>query len=188
MDRQCSHGSGWAYGALLLGMLLVFISVLCQIGTGPVYLFRQFEMREAMERRILRGLPDEALSVLRFSNARFDEVELFDDGQEFELEEVMYDIVSIERIAGTVVVRAVRDGDETRLNTELERMVRANEANDQRSGQERSVAVCGWVPFCEAWQRLALGGQPLTAERLFGPVRAVTGRDRKAIDPGPPRV
>lgn len=188
MHRLGSLGSGWAHPALVVGLVLVFISVLCQVGSGPLFLFRQFEMREAMERRILKGLPDEELTVLRFSKAEFEEVELYDGGQELELEEVMYDIVSIDRSEGAVVVRAVRDGDETRLNNELEQMVRAHAANDQRSGQERTSAVSGWAPFCEALQHLSLEGQLLTSELLFGQILTFTGRDRCPIDPGPPRV
>lgn len=173
--------------ALLLGAAVVFVSILAQLGVGPVYLFRQFELREAMERRILKGLSDEALCVLRFSETEFEEVALYDGGQELELGDVMYDIVSLEHSAGGVVVKAVRDGDETRLNAELDRMAHQHLAADQRGKRQRMSIVSAWAPYCEGFACIAFAPRPL-AKRLFSRLPAFEGRDRGPIDPGPPWV
>jgi hypothetical protein len=186
MERRSRLGSGLVPVTVFAGAMLVFLSIAAQLGMGPLYLFRQFEIREAMERRILKGLPDEALSVLRFSDAEFEEVSLYDEGQELELDGSMYDIVSLERSAGVVIVKAVRDGDETRLNKDLDRMVRARLAADQRGRHERSCMVASWAPYCEVWHRIFVAEQP-KAERCFGHLRAAIGRENGPIDPGPPR-
>lgn len=173
--------------ALLLGAAVIFVSMLAQLGVGPVYLFRQFELREAMERRILKGLPDEALSVLRFTAAEFEQVALYDEGQELELGDVMYDIVSVEHSDGEVVVKAVRDGDETRLNAELDRMAHHHMAADQRGKRQRMSIVSSWAPYCEGLTSIALAPRPV-AKWLFNGLPAFEGRDRGPIDPGPPWV
>lgn len=177
---------GWSCALLLTGAALIFVSILGQLGVGPLYLFRQFELREAMERRILAGLPDEALTVLRFTEREFEKVTLYDGGQEFELDDTMYDIVSIEKKQGHIVVRAVRDGDETRLNTDLDRMVNAHMAADQRGKQRRSGVMASWAPFFEAWQRVRFVHQPMS-EPAFEHLRVMIGGENGPVDPGPPR-
>lgn len=173
--------------ALLLGAAAIFVSILGQLGVGPVYLFRQFELREAMERRILKGLPDEALSFLRFSETEFEEVALYDEGHELELGDVMYDIVSVEHRAGMVVVKAMRDGDETRLNAELDRLAHHHMTEDQRGKRQRMSILSSWAPYCEGFAGVVFAPGPVV-EQLFERLPAVEGRDSGCVDPGPPWV
>jgi hypothetical protein len=187
MDRRVRPRKGWSLVLLLSGAALVFTSIMGQLGVGPVYLFRQFELREAMERRILKGLPDEALTILRFTEREFEEISLYDGGQELELDDTMYDIVSMETRSGNVVVKAVRDGDETRLNKDLDRMVEAHLATDQRGKHHRSCVIASWAPFCELLPRMSFLHQPM-AEPVFGHPCAFIGRENVPVDPGPPRL
>ena len=156
---------------LLTGAALIFLSIMAQIGVGPIHLFRQFEMREAMERRILKGLPDEALSVLRFTTLEFEEVSLYDGGLEMEVDDQLYDIVSVERNAGSVIVKAVRDGDETRLNADLDRMVRSLLAQDQQGKHERASVVASWAPYCEAWSPISIVPKNRTTQDVPPPLQ-----------------
>lgn len=187
MERCTRPRPRWSFALLLAGAALVFVAIVGQLGVGPVYLFRQFELREAMERRILKGLPDEALTVLHFTGKEFKELTLYDDGQEFELDDTMYDIVSIATSSGSVVVRAVRDGDETSLNKDLDELVHAQMAADQRGGHHRSCVMASWAPFFEDVQSISLDHTAL-AIPVFGHHHVITGRENGPVDPGPPRA
>ena len=124
--------------------------------------------------------------IMRFSSAEFNGLDLFDDGHELEFEDAMYDIVAIRPQNDSVVVRAVRDDEETRLAHDLDRLIRAELCGNEGEEEEGSGGLAPWAPFHEAWRRIGIGTVP-DAQRHFCVSRQMTGRDDGLIDPGPPR-
>ncbi len=151
-----------------------------------MHMLRQHGIRESVHRSILAGIADEELTTLRFTSAGFDELIFKDDGRELEWAGAMYDIISVEPAGDMVIVTALRDDEETILERGFGRLVRVKVELGAGEEEESSGSISPWSPFHEAWSGVCLGMVPY-AERHFRTMSGLMGRDRGAIDPGPPR-
>lgn len=151
-----------------------------------MHMLRQRGIREAVHRRILAGIADEELATLRFTPAGYEELKFEDDGRELEWGGVKYDIISVERAGDLVLVTALRDDQETDLERGFNRLVRVEVESGAGEDEGSSGSIGPWSPFHEAWSSVCLGMVP-HAERHFGAVSGLMGRDTGPIDPGPPR-
>lgn len=172
--------------APLLMAALVLGSMLAQLAVWPLHVVRQHRLREDMERRILSGLPETELTCLAMSERDLAAVDLRDGGRELYLDGVVYDIIDVERSAGKVFIKAVRDDPETRLNQDLDRLVRAEAEGEQGEHDDEARALGTWAPYYERTGRIAFIQAP-ELERFFLTMGTNSGRDNGSIEPGPPR-
>ena len=106
-------------------MLILFVShVMLQF---TLYKIMQAKYRSDMLEQIYHGIPDSYLTILKFekSNIRMDSDNLqWIRDDEFQYENLMYDLVRTKIVGDSVYLYCIMDEDETKLNAYFEKYLK----------------------------------------------------------------
>lgn len=111
-----------------LAILFLAVLFVSQIGYYFVYLFQQYQIKEAVKEQLLATIPDDQLIQISLDkNAR--DIEWEEEGHEFFLDGKMYDVARIKNVNGEQVIFCINDEKEEALLDKLSQSVAS--ASDQ---------------------------------------------------------
>lgn len=92
-------------------------------------------IRENIKREIQRGIPDEKLVELRFSQEDARQYLRWEHEREFEFQGLMFDVVSTKTEGDTLIYRCFWDEAESEINRQLEELTNKGLAKDPENKQ-----------------------------------------------------
>lgn len=103
-----------------------------QVGYYFIYSFRQFILKEEIEKKLLATMPESSLEVFvvedMISKIRWEE-----KNKEFSLDGVMYDVARIRMVEGKTYLYCLNDKKEKELLKDLVNAVDKNSSTDKQS-------------------------------------------------------
>ncbi|MBT0608805.1 hypothetical protein [Aequorivita echinoideorum] len=107
----------------LIAITFLFILIAPAV---TIYGYLQFEkksLKREIKRRIIAGIAEEELVLLKFSKEESKTQLRWEHSKEFEFEGQMYDVVSKKTVGDSIFYRCWWDHDETALNKKLKNLV-----------------------------------------------------------------
>lgn len=118
-----------------ISFLLLLLIFMGQIGYHFIYLFQQHEIKEMQEMEVLKNVPRSALERI-VDNGNIDWEE---DGREFYLNNILYDVVEIKKEANEVVYYAINDKKERKVIDQLSNASKLLHQNDAENKQNQKT-------------------------------------------------
>lgn len=172
---------------MLAGAGAFVVTLALQLSVWPTFECQRYMIRSEMKARMLLSVPQEELTVYRFTQAEFGDLDFEDGGHEVRLNGAMHDIVRIARdIDGTMLVQVVRDAAETALLADLDRRVRGLQEADTRGQEQRRLLTSMWPGFHEPLSTTTFDLPAMF--RHFPEEQQGYHHTADTADPGPPRL
>ncbi|HMQ46054.1 MAG TPA: hypothetical protein PKA00_01200 [Saprospiraceae bacterium] len=116
-------------------ILLLASLLLPSAGTFFWLKLRKEAIRESIKLEIQRGIPDEKLVELRFSQEDARQYLRWEHDREFEFQGLMFDVISTKKEGDTLIYRCFWDEQESAINRQLNELANKGLANDTENKQ-----------------------------------------------------
>ena len=163
----------------IASILFLLLIVASQVGYYLMYAFRQHQIKEAVNMRMLAGIPDSSLQlIVAYENESFHWEE---EGKEFYMDGQLYDVVRLVRKSKQIILYCINDKKENELLTHIGKAVKSGNNKDTKHTLSIQVIdllmedISPTVPI-----------DPPSTQSYFSFVSAITAFSKKVNAP-PPR-
>jgi hypothetical protein len=130
---------------LLLKRLISFLlilSIFCSlIGYYLIFKIEQFQVKERVEREILKNIPEEELTIIIIPQDKMDQIKWTEENKEFKYNGEMYDLVKSIKRGDTIHYYCYNDVQETKLITILDKLVKEQSDNSKTKTLQKQTHI-----------------------------------------------
>jgi len=163
---------------------MLFIS---QIGYYFIYLFQQYQIKEAVKEQLLKHIPDESLIAIN-AGLNKDAIEWEEEGREFSMNGDMYDVARIKTVNGNTILYCINDTKEDQLLEELAKSVRSANDNTATGKDAKHTIKFQMVDFVVPVPEKITTISNLLAQQKFAEYDVAILSSIKEIDLPPPKI
>ena len=117
---------------------LFVIMFASQVGYYFIYAFKQYQIKEEIEKEMLANIPDASLEII-IAEEHGTRIKWEKRDKEFSLDGVMYDVARIKKSEGKTYLYCINDKKEKQLLDDIVKAVNKNQNNKQSRNTIKSV-------------------------------------------------
>ncbi|MBL7889590.1 MAG: hypothetical protein JNL24_08560 [Bacteroidia bacterium] len=125
----------------IISYLLLTVFLFNILGYVVVFKISQIQIKKEVKRELKSKIKHSELHLISFNQNDFDQINWFEEGKEFILNNKMYDIVKTETSENLVLLYCIDDKQEAQLFSNLDEHINKHIANQQSKSKNKSKSV-----------------------------------------------